>query len=100
MFLIPKAVEVVAEAEVAVLHFQDAVLPVVLIRDPEQFAVLLPRPETELDFGAERVRLERQSVLHVALGEITGKLEKSFVFYKHSQHCTSIKKFIHKYFCK
>ena len=40
-------VEVVAEAQPRVLDLQDAVLPVVLVRHPEQLAVLLPRPDAE-----------------------------------------------------
>lgn len=66
-FLGPERVQVVPEAQFAVLNLQDAVLSVVLIRDAEQFAMLLSSPETKLDLGGKPVRLKAQGILDVAL---------------------------------
>ena len=62
--------------ESGVLYLEDAVLAVVLVGHAEQFPVLLPRPEPELDLGGEAVGLEGEGVLHVALRK--GGMESSF----------------------
>lgn len=38
-----------------------------LVADPEQFAVFFARPEPQLDFRHELVRIERQRIFHVTL---------------------------------
>jgi len=45
----------------------------VLIAHPEQFAVNLPRAESQLHLSGVLVRLERQCVLYVALGLESGR---------------------------
>lgn len=54
-------------------HLEYGVLQVVLVADPEQFAVFLTRPEPQLDLGDELVRVERQRVLDVALRPERGR---------------------------
>ena len=56
-----------------VMYLEDSVFAGVLVADPEELAVLLTRPESQLDGRDEAVGLEGQSVFHVALRIESGR---------------------------